>query len=52
MAAARWAAANHPLSKFMVQTRHPDIDLRDADLPSSSRPAHGAATRDAALISA
>lgn len=31
-AAKRWADANHPLLKFMVQTRHPDIDLGDADL--------------------
>ncbi len=30
-AAQRWAAANHPLSKFMVGTRHPDIDLSGAD---------------------
>lgn len=32
-AAQRWAAAKHPLSKFMVQTRHPDIDLGQAPLP-------------------
>jgi hypothetical protein len=30
-AADRWAEANHPLLKFMVQTSHPDIDLSDAD---------------------
>lgn len=30
-AAERWAAAGHPLSKFMVHTRHPDIDLSGAD---------------------
>ena len=27
----RWAEANHPLYKFMVQTHHPDLDLDDAD---------------------
>jgi hypothetical protein len=26
-AAERWSDAGHPLLKFMVQTRHPDIDL-------------------------
>ena len=33
-AAQRWAEARHPLWKFMVQTRHPDIDLSDADVSS------------------
>jgi hypothetical protein len=28
----RWAAAGHPLLKFMVDTYHPDIDLAPADL--------------------
>ena len=41
-AAERWAEASHPLSKFMVQTRHPDIDLSDADISSWSRPARRA----------
>lgn len=27
----RWAEANHPLYKFMVQTDHPDLDLGDTD---------------------
>lgn len=36
-AAERWAEADHPLSKFMVQTRHPDIDLSGADTSSWSR---------------
>ncbi len=36
-AEARWAAANHPLGKFMVQTHHPDIDLSNADFSSWSR---------------
>ncbi len=30
-AARRWAAADHPLSKFMVHTHHPDIDPAHAD---------------------
>ena len=36
-AAERWAEASHPLSKFMVHTRHPDIDLSNADVSSWSR---------------
>jgi hypothetical protein len=27
----RWAEANHPLFKFVFQTRHPDIDLSGSD---------------------
>jgi hypothetical protein len=27
----RWAEANHPLFKFMFQTRHPDIDLSGSE---------------------
>ena len=34
----RWAAADHPLYKFMVQTRHPDLDLSDAHLPIRNIP--------------
>lgn len=34
----RWAEANHPLYKFMVQTHHPDLDLGDADFSTSSLP--------------
>jgi hypothetical protein len=34
----RWAEANHPLYKFMVQTHHPDLDLGDADFSASSLP--------------
>jgi hypothetical protein len=30
-AAERWAEANHPLYKFMIQSYHPDIDLGDSD---------------------
>ena len=51
-AAERWAAANHPLSKFMVHTRHPDIDLSRADISSRIRPARKAKTRNEALASA
>lgn len=38
-AAERWAEAGHPLFKFMVETRHPDIDLSGADITSWNRPA-------------
>lgn len=51
-AAARWAAADHPLSKFMVHTRHPDIDLSNADISSWSCPAPGVQMRDEARLSA
>lgn len=51
-AAERWAATKHRLSKFMVHTRHPDIDLSNADFSSRSRPAREVETRDEALISA
>jgi len=30
-AEARWVEANHPLYKFMVQTRHPDLELGDSN---------------------
>lgn len=36
-AAERWADAGHPLSQFMVRTRHPDIDLSNADTSSWTR---------------
>jgi hypothetical protein len=32
VARERWAAAGHPLLKFMIHTYHPDIDLSPADL--------------------
>lgn len=51
-AAQRWAAAGHPLSQFMVHTRHPDIDLSGADdTPWTVREA-GAAVQERALASA
>ena len=51
-AAERWAAVNHPLSKFMVHTRHPDIDLSNAAVSPWSRPARNVERRDEALVSA
>ena len=51
-AAERWAAVDHPLSKFMVHTRHPDIDLDNAGVPAWSRPARRAEVRDEALAGA
>jgi hypothetical protein len=32
VARERWAAAGHPLYRFMIHTHHPDIDLSAADL--------------------
>jgi hypothetical protein len=32
VARERWAAAGHPLYKFMIHTYHPDIDFAPADL--------------------
>jgi hypothetical protein len=51
-AAERWAEAGHPLSKFMVHTRHPDIDLSDADVTSWSRHAQSAGAGDKVALSA
>jgi hypothetical protein len=34
-ASDRWARAQHPLRNFMVYTRHPDLDVRDAQRPLS-----------------
>jgi hypothetical protein len=34
----RWAEANHPLYKFMVQTHHPDLDLSDSDYSAGILP--------------
>jgi hypothetical protein len=51
-AAARWAAVGHPLSQFMVHTRHPDIDLSGADDSSWSFPAARTAVREEALANA
>jgi len=34
----RWAEANHPLYRFMVQTDHPDLDLGDADFSIHNHP--------------
>lgn len=33
----RWAEAHHPLFKFVFETKHPDIDLSDADFSAWSR---------------
>ena len=41
-AAERWADANHPLYKLMIQTRHSDIYVDDADLSSRRRQARTA----------
>jgi len=35
----RWAEANHPLYRFMVQTHHPDLDLSDSDYSAGILPA-------------
>jgi hypothetical protein len=51
-AAERWNAVGHSLSKFMVKTWHPDIDLSGATLPSSSRRARGVESGHQAMISA
>lgn len=51
-AAERWADAGHPLSKFMVQTRHPDIDLGDADISSWSRREQRVESSDRVAVSA
>jgi hypothetical protein len=51
-AADRWGEANHPLSKFMVQTWHPDIDLSDADTSSWRRPARPVEFGNQAAVSA
>lgn len=36
----RWASANHPLYDFVFRTRHPDLDLSDADYSARNLPAH------------
>lgn len=41
-AKARWEEAGHPLFDFMCNTRHPDIDLSNADFSSQSVPARRA----------
>ena len=51
-AAERWAEANHPLYKFMIQTYHPDIDLGDSDFSIGSRPVRAAELSDRVAISA
>jgi hypothetical protein len=51
-AAERWAEASHPLSKFMVHTWHPDIDLSGANFSSSGYAARGAEFVDKVAISA
>ncbi|MCZ2105744.1 MAG: hypothetical protein OZ923_01595 [Comamonadaceae bacterium] len=44
----RWAAAHHPMLKFMVETRHPDIVL---DVPHAHNDwAHGTAATLSALL--
>lgn len=51
-AAKSWADANHPLHKLMNQTRHPDIDVGEADMPTRSRAARTANSSDQVAISA
>ena len=51
-AAQRWAEASHPLSKFMVHTRHPDIDLNGSDTSSWSRSARNVESGDLVALSA
>ena len=51
-AAERWAEANHPLYKFMIQTYHPDIDLGDSDYSIQSRPVRAAELSDRVAIGA
>ena len=51
-AAERWAKASHPLSKFMVQTWHPDIDLSGAGAPAWSFPARSVNLGNMAAVSA
>ena len=48
-AEARWARAKHPLYKFMVQTRHPDLMLDQAESDDSVMArVHAPASRGAA----
>ena len=51
-AAARWAAVDHPLSRFMVHTRHPDIDLSGVDDTPWTFAAARAVLREEALAGA
>lgn len=51
-AAKRWAAANHPLHKLMNQTRHPDIDVGEADLSNRSHEARTTTSPTRVAISA
>ena len=51
-AAERWAKANHPLYKFMIQTHHPDINLGDSDYSARSLPARAPEVSDRVAISA
>lgn len=51
-ARARWDEAGHPLLDFMCHTRHPDIDLSNADFSTWSRPARRAELSDKAAVGA
>jgi len=51
-AAERWAEADHPLSKFMVQTWHPDIDLSGASFSASGLAVRSAELADKVAIRA
>jgi hypothetical protein len=46
----RWAEANHPLTRFMVETRHPDIDLSPAEYSSWSLRAPAAELPSRAVV--
>lgn len=48
----RWASANHPLYNFVFRTQHPDLDLSDWDVSSSSLAARGFEGSDRVAISA
>jgi hypothetical protein len=48
----RWAAAHHPLFKFVFQTQHPDLDLSDADYSARRLPARSPEASNRMAISA
>ncbi len=48
----RWAEANHPLYKFMVQTHHPDLDLGGVDFSIRNIPLRTARSSARMAISA
>ena len=51
-AAERWAEANHPLYKFMIQTYHPDIDLGDSNIAIRNRPMRATESADRVAVGA